>query len=198
MPLALAFFEIAPSFPCDEWLRYQIHMPLPASGFFASGGSAVWETAPLLSGPVAIAATRATAATNGVVLRWRKRMIRGYEPRNTALQGKLRRGAWLAGGAGPVGDPHLRQGLRLTRHQVQAVDRLGEAEICVDAGDHDAGVDGQELDAHERDPHEHVDHEALVEDQLENVIQAARRGARDVAPTSATADGLLHPCCHSS
>src|SRR3954447_8576689 len=92
IPLALAFFAIAPSLPCDEWLRYQIHMPFPARGFFAWGASpVVCETAPPLGGPVARAVARAATAMNSAVLRRRKRMIRGYEPRNTGVQGKLRR-----------------------------------------------------------------------------------------------------------
>ena len=63
--------------------------------------------------------------------------------------------------------------------QVEPVGRLREAQVGVDAGDHDAGVDGQQLDADEGDPDVGVDDDALVEDDLDDVGQAARaRGAR--------------------
>src|SRR5690242_15433005 len=86
---------MAPSLPCDERLRYQIHIPSPASGFFGlTAGSvvgvdpAVCESAPVLSGPVATPSARATAAKTRMVLRRRKRMVRGYERPKHAFAGK--------------------------------------------------------------------------------------------------------------
>src|SRR5439155_2450041 len=60
--------------------------------------------------------------------------------------------------------PQLLQtgGLRL--RQVEPVDRFGEAEVGVDAGDDDAGVDRDQLDADHGDADVRVDHEPLVED----------------------------------
>ena len=54
IPCARAFFAIAPSLPCEEWLRYQIHIPSPASGFFAFAG----PSARLGDGPAAQRAGR--------------------------------------------------------------------------------------------------------------------------------------------
>ena len=89
MPFARAFLAIAPSLPCDDRLRYQIHIPSPASGLLALGASpVVWETAPPLSGPAARLTAVAAAAMASRVLRRRKRMVRGYEPQKHAPAGK--------------------------------------------------------------------------------------------------------------
>ena len=58
--------------------------------------------------------------------------------------------------------------------QVEPVGGLGEPQVGVDTGDDDAGVDGQELDPDQGDPDEGVDDEALVEDELDDVGEAAR------------------------
>jgi hypothetical protein len=75
--------------------------------------------------------------------------------------------------------------------QVEPVDLLGEAEIGVDARDHDPGVDREHLDADHRHPYVGVDDEALVEDQVEDVREAARTGTplQVVAARSACGDG---------
>ena len=69
----------------------------------------------------------------------------------------------------------FRQALLLVA-DVQAVDRLGEAEVSVDARDHDARVDGDQLDADQRQPHVGIDDQALVQDRVDNVGQP--RGLR--------------------
>src|SRR5579871_2450834 len=60
---------------------------------------------------------------------------------------------------------------------VQAVDRLGKAQVGVDARDHDACVDGEHLDAHQRHPHVGVNYQALVENRLDDVGQSGGRRA---------------------
>src|SRR5690606_14527059 len=73
----------------------------------------------------------------------------------------------------------------VVRLQIEPVDRLGEAQVGVHAGDDDAGVDGQQLDPDHGDPDVGVDHEALVQDDLENVGQTARSGS----PVDSLCDG---------
>jgi hypothetical protein len=41
IPRERALFAILPTLPCEERLRYQIHIPSPASGFFTAAGSSV-------------------------------------------------------------------------------------------------------------------------------------------------------------
>src|SRR5579875_3556341 len=82
----------------------------------------------------------------------------------------------------------FRQALLVLR-DVQAVDRLGEAQVRVDAGDDDPGVDGEHLDADQRDPHVGVDHHALVQDRVDNVGQS-----RWLRPPATPAG--LHCRCH--
>src|SRR4051794_38474471 len=60
--------------------------------------------------------------------------------------------------------------------EVEAVDRLGEAEVRVDTRDHDPPIDRDQLDPDHRDTHIRIDHETLVEDQIDDVRQTA--GAR--------------------
>src|SRR5436190_23783269 len=79
--------------------------------------------------------------------------------------------------------------LSLGLHQVEPVNGLSKPQIGIHARDHDPSVDGQDLDPDQRDPHEDVDDEPLVEDQLEDVVEATRGGASHVA---APARGLLH------
>ena len=64
---------------------------------------------------------------------------------------------------------------------VEPVDGLGEPQVGVDAGDHDACVDGQDLDPDERDTDEGVDDDALVQDDLDDVGEAARARSVDVS-----------------
>jgi hypothetical protein len=82
----------------------------------------------------------------------------------------------LAAGAG-LGDlPHQvgQAGvLAWPRLQVEAVARLGEPEIGVDAGHHDPNVDLENLDAYERHAHERVDHYSSVEYEFQDVVQTA-------------------------
>ena len=75
--------------------------------------------------------------------------------------------------------------------EVEPIDRLGKAEIGVDTGDHDPGIDRDQLDPDHGDPHVGVDHEALVQDQIDDVGEAARawRSLQVVARGSAGRDG---------
>src|SRR3954452_22126958 len=50
--------------------------------------------------------------------------------------------------------------------EIEPVDRLGKAEVRVDARDHDPGIDRDQLDPDHRDTHVRIDHETLVEDQI--------------------------------
>src|SRR3977135_2177385 len=75
IPCACAFFAIPPSLPCEEWLRYQIHMPLPASGVLPVLVPLVWDVAPPASGPNPSESTPATAAVRtSALVRRRERM----------------------------------------------------------------------------------------------------------------------------
>src|SRR5258706_3423842 len=74
MPCACAFLAIAPSLPCDEWFRYQIHMPLPARGLLPAVLTLVWDEAPPVSGPAARRTRAAPAISARVCLRRRARM----------------------------------------------------------------------------------------------------------------------------
>src|SRR3954452_1661373 len=58
--------------------------------------------------------------------------------------------------------------------EIEPVDRLGKAEVRVDAGDHDPRIDRDQLDPDHRDTHVRIDHETLVEDQIDHVRQPAR------------------------
>src|SRR5689334_20151235 len=55
----------------------------------------------------------------------------------------------------------LGQTLGVVVLDVEPVDRFGEAEIRVDSGHDDPGVDGQQLDADQRHPDVRVDDQAL-------------------------------------
>src|SRR6476619_1520414 len=68
----------------------------------------------------------------------------------------------------------LREAGRLRLGQVESIDLLGEAEICVDARDHDPRVDRDQLDPDHRDAYVRIDHETLVEDQIDDIRQPAR------------------------
>jgi hypothetical protein len=65
--------------------------------------------------------------------------------------------------------------LRTSLGQVEPVHRFGEPQVGVHARDHDAGVDGEQLDSDQSDPDIDVDHEPLVEDEVDDLRQAARR-----------------------
>ena len=65
---------------------------------------------------------------------------------------------------------------------VEPVDGLGEPQVGVDAGDHDARVDGQDLDPDQRDPDEGVDDDALVQDDLDDVGEPAGSRTLDISP----------------
>jgi hypothetical protein len=60
--------------------------------------------------------------------------------------------------------------------QIKPVHRLGEAEVRIDAGDHDPCVDCQEFNPDQRYPHVDVDHDPLVEDHVEHFGQATGAG----------------------
>jgi hypothetical protein len=98
------------------------------------------------------------------------------ESTGDGLGGTGQRSLGLAAGAGlghladQVGQAGVlaRPGL-----QVQPVARLGEAQIGVDAGHDDPDVDLQDFDADQGDPYERVDDETPVEDQFQNVVEAA-------------------------
>src|SRR5205807_80812 len=64
-----------------------------------------------------------------------------------------------------------RQTFGLRGPQIQAVDRLREAQVSIDAGDHDARVDGKDLDADDRYAHVGIDDQTLVEDQVEYICE---------------------------
>src|SRR6476469_2857421 len=68
----------------------------------------------------------------------------------------------------------LREAGRLRLGQVESIHLLGEAEICVDARDHDPRVDRDQLDPDHRDAYVRIDHETLVEDQIDDIRQPAR------------------------
>src|SRR3954447_12096239 len=70
----------------------------------------------------------------------------------------------------------LREAGGLGLREVEAIDRLGEAEVGVDARDHDARVDRDQLDPDHGDPDVGVDHEPLVEDQVDDIREPARAG----------------------
>ena len=106
------------------------------------------------------------------------------------LGGRLQHAARLALRA-TLGDPLHEPGQVLSALlvEVEAVGGLGEPQVGVDAGDHDPGVDRQDLDPHEGDPDEDVDDQALVEDERDDVGEAARTAARgtfDVSAATAT------------
>src|SRR5690606_28362148 len=67
--------------------------------------------------------------------------------------------------------------------------RLGESQVRVDTRDDDAGIDGEQLDADERDPHVGVDHHALVENDVDDFSESARRRPFQLA---APATRLIH------
>src|SRR5512132_3485720 len=91
IPRACALAAMVFRLPCEERLRYQIHMPSPASGFFGFEVSPVWELAPPVSGPAAKTTAKADESSAIRFLRRRERMDRGYEGMNTPPQGKVRR-----------------------------------------------------------------------------------------------------------
>jgi hypothetical protein len=81
-----------------------------------------------------------------------------------SLLGALEHPLGLAAGStlGHAAD-HLGEGLLVANLvEVEPVDRLGEPEVGVDAGDHDPRVDRKQLDSDERDPHEDINHDPLV------------------------------------
>src|SRR5690606_38605900 len=67
--------------------------------------------------------------------------------------------------------------------------RLGESQVRVDTRDDDAGIDGEQLGADERDPHVGVDHHALVENDVDDFSESARRRPFQLA---APATRLIH------
>ena len=77
--------------------------------------------------------------------------------------------------------------------EVEPVGRLREAEVGVDAGDHDASVDRQQLDADQRDPDVGVDDDALVQDDLDDVGETAGGGAVEIT-SAALLLGLKRSC----
>src|SRR5262249_60585516 len=72
IPCACAFFAIALSLPCEERLRYQIHIPSPASGLFGASALVCAEASPP-SGPTERARARAAASRTRLFLRRRRR-----------------------------------------------------------------------------------------------------------------------------
>src|SRR6478672_3012159 len=68
----------------------------------------------------------------------------------------------------------LREAGRLRLGQVESIHLLGEAEICIDARDHDPRVDRDQLDPDHRDAYVRIDHETLVEDQIDDIREPAR------------------------
>jgi hypothetical protein len=70
--------------------------------------------------------------------------------------------------------------LRAPLGQVQPVHSFGEPQVGVHARDHDPGVDGEQLDPDQGDPDVDVDHEPLVEDEVDDFRQTARRGSVQV------------------
>src|SRR4051794_1644225 len=74
IPFAWAFFAIAPSLPCEERLRYQIHIPLPARGLLATALPLVCDEAPPASGPATMARLSEAAIRTSAVVRRRERM----------------------------------------------------------------------------------------------------------------------------
>src|SRR5690242_16918236 len=61
--------------------------------------------------------------------------------------------------------------------QIQAIRGFGEPQVGVHAGNDYSSVDGQELDPHDRNSDEHVDDQAFVEDERDDVREAARATA---------------------
>src|SRR3954469_5494810 len=73
--------------------------------------------------------------------------------------------------------PHPREAgrcLPLGLSEIEPVDRLGKAEVRVDARDHYPRIDRDQLDPDHRDTHVRIDHETLVEDQIDDVRQPTR------------------------
>jgi hypothetical protein len=68
------------------------------------------------------------------------------------------------------------EALRAPLGQIEPVHRFGEPQVGVHARDHDPGVDGEQLDPDQSDPDVDVDHEPLVQDEVDHLGQAARRG----------------------
>src|SRR3954470_15642738 len=101
------------------------------------------------------------------------------------LGGSLR--CTLGGFSGSPTD-ELAEALAALGVQVESVGGLGEAQVGVDAGHDDAGVDGHDLDADEGDLGEHVDHQALVEDEVEDLGQ--------VSPLAALHSTRTRPSTH--
>jgi hypothetical protein len=62
-------------------------------------------------------------------------------------------------------------------------------QIGVDTGDHDARVDGEKLDPDQRHPDIGIDDESLVEDAVDHIGEAARRGTVEIAAGAAGARG---------
>src|SRR6185312_5024786 len=86
------------------------------------------------------------------------------------LCASLQRSSGLALGSS-LGDAldDLREIARFLGAQLKAADLLGEAEVGVDARDHDADIRPQQLYADERDAREHVDHDSLVENRVDHI-----------------------------
>jgi hypothetical protein len=79
--------------------------------------------------------------------------------------------------------------LRPCLGQVKPVYGLGETQVGIDTGNDDARIDRQDLDADKRDADVDIDYEALVQDGVDDVSEAAGRGALAISVGRAGRDG---------
>jgi hypothetical protein len=73
--------------------------------------------------------------------------------------------------------------------EIKPVDGLGEAQVGVDTGNDNAGVDGEQFDAHKGDANIDIDHQTLVQDRVDDISEAARRRAVEIAVGRVGCDG---------
>jgi hypothetical protein len=73
--------------------------------------------------------------------------------------------------------------------QVKPVHGLGEAQVGVDTGNDNPCIYGEQLDAHKGDADVDVDDQALVQDRVEDISEAAGRGAVKIAVARLGCDG---------
>src|SRR5215217_125087 len=79
--------------------------------------------------------------------------------------------------------------LRFCLCQIKPVHGLGEAQVGVDTGNDNACIYREQLDTHKRHADVNVDHQALVQDRVEDVSEAAGRGAVKIAVARLGCDG---------
>jgi hypothetical protein len=65
--------------------------------------------------------------------------------------------------------------------QVKPVHSFGETQVGVDTGNHDACIHGEQLDAHKGHANLDIDDQALVQDRVDDISEAAGRGAVKIA-----------------